>query len=282
MAPPLRGPYSTVATFAPTLLPEGTRNVYFESAAVIVTLILLGRYLEARAKGRTGDAIKGLLALAPDTALVERDGTITTLPFDAIRTGDILLIKPGERLAVDGTVLTGNSFIDESMITGEPLPVEKSPGDPVTGGTINDTGAPDLHRHRRGPRHHAGPHRGHGGRRPGRETADSGPCWTRSPPGSCPPSSLSPPSPVITWLTLGPDPALTFALVAAVAVLIIACPCAMGLATPTSIMVGTGRAAELGVLFRPGRRPANPSKRARCRAGQNRHSDRGPPGTHGI
>ncbi|MBV1868753.1 MAG: heavy metal translocating P-type ATPase, partial [Marinosulfonomonas sp.] len=133
--------YSSVATFAPAVLPALARNVYFESAAVIVVLILLGRLLESRAKGRTGDAIRHLVALAPETATVERDGNLQTVPIETIRTGEILHLKPGERLAVDGVVLSGHSYVDESMITGEPVPVEKGAEAPVVAGTINGTGA---------------------------------------------------------------------------------------------------------------------------------------------
>jgi copper ion binding protein len=133
--------YSTITTFAPSILPEGSRNVYFESAAMIVTLILLGRLLEARAKGRTGDAIRKLVALAPDTALVERDGVTQELPIDQVRLDDILHLKPGERLAVDGVVTSGRSYVDESMISGEPVPIEKSEGASVNAGTVNGSGA---------------------------------------------------------------------------------------------------------------------------------------------
>ncbi|MEE9388747.1 MAG: heavy metal translocating P-type ATPase [Paracoccaceae bacterium] len=243
--------YSTITTFAPTLLPVASRNVYFESAAVIVTLILLGRYLEARAKGRTGDAIKGLLALAPDTASVERGGDITILPLDAVRAGDIIHIKPGERLGVDGTVLTGQSYIDESMITGEAMPVEKTMGDAVTGGTINGTGALSyaataVGRDTMLARIVTMVEDAQGAKLPIQGLVDRITAWFV--PAVLVLALLT----VASWLIFGPDPALSFALVAGVAVLIIACPCAMGLATPTSIMVGTGRAAELGVLFRRG------------------------------
>ena len=243
--------YSTVATFAPTLLPEGTRNVYFESAAVIVTLILLGRYLEARAKGRTGDAIKGLLALAPDVARVERDERVVELPLEQVRTGDTLHLRPGERLAVDGTVLTGQSYVDESMITGEPVPGEKTAGDAVVGGTINGTGAltytaTAVGRDTMLARIVAMVEDAQGAKLPIQGLVDKITAWFV--PAVMAFATLT----VVGWLIFGPEPALTYALVAGVAVLIIACPCAMGLATPTSIMVGIGRAAELGVLFRRG------------------------------
>ena len=243
--------YSSVATFAPGLLPETARNVYFESAAVIVVLILLGRLLEARAKGRTGDAIRHLVALAPDTATVERDGNLQTVPIETIRTGEILHLKPGERLAVDGIVLSGHSYVDESMITGEPVPVEKRPEVSVVAGTINGTGALTYRATAVGrdtmlSRIVAMVEDAQGAKLPIQAQVDKITAWFV--PAVMGVATLT----VLAWLAFGPDPALTFALVAGVAVLIIACPCAMGLATPTSIMVGTGRAAELGVLFRRG------------------------------
>jgi len=243
--------YSTVTTFAPSLLPEASRQVYFEAAAVIVTLILLGRYLEARAKGRTGDAIKGLLALAPDTAMVERDGQVVELSLDQVREGDVLHLKPGERLAVDGTVLTGESYVDESMITGEPVPVEKTKGAQVTGGTINGTGALTYTATKVGrdtmlARIVAMVEDAQGAKLPIQAVVD------KITAKFVPVVMVFALATIVTWLIFGPTPALTFALIAGVSVLIIACPCAMGLATPTSIMVGTGRGAELGVLFRRG------------------------------
>lgn len=243
--------YSTVTTFAPAVLPEGSRNVYFESAAMIVTLILLGRYLEARAKGHTGDAIRGLLALTPDVALVEREGDVLDLPVDQVREGDILQVKPGARLAVDGVVISGQSFVDESMITGEPVPVEKTKDAPVTGGTVNGTGALRFRATKVGrdtmlARIVNMVEEAQGAKLPIQGLVDKITLWFV--PVVMGLAALT----CIAWLALGPAPALTYGLVAGVAVLIIACPCAMGLATPTSIMVGTGRAAELGVLFRKG------------------------------
>ena len=133
--------YSVVATFAPGVLPRGTANVYFEAAAVIVTLILLGRYLEARAKGRTSEAIKRLMGLQPKTARVQRNGDYEEIPLDQVRPSDLVLVRPGERIPVDGEVVDGASLVDESMISGEPLPVRKEPGDEVVGGTMNQTGS---------------------------------------------------------------------------------------------------------------------------------------------
>ncbi len=243
--------YSTVATFAPALLPETATAVYFESAAVIVTLILLGRLLEARARGRAGDAIRGLLALAPDTARVERDGTVSEISLSDIHAGDILHLRPGERIAVDGQVLTGASDIDESMLTGEPMPVSKSVGDAVTAGTVNGTGALTYRATAVGKdtvlaRIVAMVETAQGAKLPIQALVDRVTMWFV--PVVMGIAALT----VIAWLIFGPDPVLQYALVAGVSVLIIACPCAMGLATPTSIMVGSGRAAELGVLFRRG------------------------------
>ncbi|MBV1867614.1 MAG: copper-translocating P-type ATPase, partial [Marinosulfonomonas sp.] len=222
-----------------------------ESAAVIVVLILLGRLLEARAKGRTGDAIRHLVALAPDTATVERDGNLQTVPIETIRTGETLHLKPGERLAVDGIVLSGHSYVDESMITGEPVPVEKRPEASVVAGTINGTGALTYRATAVGrdtmlSRIVAMVEDAQGAKLPIQAQVDKITAWFV--PVVMAMAALT----VLAWLVFGPDPALTFALVSGVAVLIIACPCAMGLATPTSIMVGTGRGAELGVLFRRG------------------------------
>ena len=243
--------FSVVATFAPGLLPEGTRAVYFEAAAVIVTLILLGRYLEARAKGRTGAAIRKLLSLRPDTARVMRDGVLTEVPLDELRVDDVVHIKPGEKVAVDGEVIGGTSFVDESMITGEPVPSEKTVGTSVVGGTVNGAGALVVRATAVGEatalaRIVQMVEEAQGAKLPIQALVDRVTAWFV--PAVMVLAALT----VVTWLAIGPDPALGLALVAGVAVLIIACPCAMGLATPTSIMVGTGRAAELGVLFRKG------------------------------
>lgn len=243
--------YSVLATFAPQILPQGTANVYFEAAAVIVVLILLGRLMEARAKGRTGAAIRKLVGLQPKTARVERDGTTLDRPIAEIAVGDIVQIRPGERVPVDGDVLDGTSYIDESMITGEPVPVGKAKGDPVVGGTVNGTGALRIRAT------HVGAdsvlaqviemvEQAQGAKLPIQGLVDRITYYFV--PAVIGLAVLT----VAAWLFFGPTPALPLALVAGVSVLIIACPCAMGLATPTSIMVGTGRAAELGVLFRKG------------------------------
>ncbi len=243
--------YSLVVTFAPQLLPENARHTYFEAAAVVITLVFLGKYLEALAKGRASDAIRKLLGLSARTARVLREGTEREIPIDAVRPGDTVLVRPGEKIPVDGTVTGGASYVDESMITGEPMPVAKQPGDKVIGATINQTGAFRFTAEAVG--------------------ADTvlaqivrlvqGAQSAKLPIQSLADRVVAVFTPivlaialltVIVWLAFGPAPALTFALVNAVAVLVIACPCAMGLATPAAVMVGTGRAAELGVIFRRG------------------------------
>ena len=243
--------YSLVATFLPGLLPAGTVNVYYEAAAVIVTLILFGRWLEARAKGRTSEAIRRLVGLQPKTARVRRGAEVVELPVAELRTGDLVEVRPGERVPVDGTVTEGESWIDESMITGEPLPVAKTTGAQVTGGTVNQTGAFSFRATAVGEATMLSQiirmvEEAQGGKLPIQTLVDRVTLWFV--PAVMALSLLT----FALWLAFGPSPALTFALVNAVAVLIIACPCAMGLATPTSIMVGTGRGAELGVLFRKG------------------------------
>ncbi len=243
--------YSVVATFAPQVLPQGTANVYFEAAAVIVVLILLGRLLEARAKGRTGSAIRKLIGLQPKTARVEQDGKTVDLPIASIVAGNILQIRPGERVPVDAEVLDGTSYVDESMITGEPVPVSKTTGSEVVGGTVNGTGALRVRATRVGADTVLAQvirmvEQAQGAKLPIQGLVDR--ITHRFVPVVIAVAILT----VVVWLIVGPSPSLPLALVAGVSVLIIACPCAMGLATPTSIMVGTGRAAELGVLFRKG------------------------------
>lgn len=243
--------YSVVATFLPGLLPEGVRAVYFEAAAVIVVLILIGRWLEARAKGRTGAAIQALLGLQVRTARVVRGGDTVEVDVDALAVGDVILVRPGERIPVDGEVTEGSSNVDESMITGEPVPVQKAAGAAVTGGTVNGTGSLTFKAARVGSDTTLAQiirmvEEAQGAKLPIQGLVDRVTLWFV--PAVMVLSALT----VAVWLLFGPDPALTFALVAGVSVLIIACPCAMGLATPTSIMVGTGRAAEMGVLFRKG------------------------------
>ena len=243
--------YSVVATFLPGLLPDAVRAVYFEAAAVIVVLILLGRFLEARAKGRTGAAIQKLLGLQVRTARVLRDGDSVEVSVDDLAQGDIITVRPGERIAVDGEVVEGSSHVDEGMLTGEPVPAEKSPGDAVTGGTVNGAGSLNFRATRVGADTTLSQiirmvEEAQGAKLPIQGLVDRITLWFV--PAVMSAAVLT----VLVWLIFGPSPALTLALVAGVSVLIIACPCAMGLATPTSIMVGTGRAAEMGVLFRKG------------------------------
>ncbi|MGJ8546372.1 MAG: heavy metal translocating P-type ATPase [Sulfitobacter sp.] len=244
--------YSTVALFAPGLLPEGARAVYFEAAAVIVTLILLGRWFEARAKGQTGQAIARLVGLQPKTARVSRaGGAAQDIAVADIVVGDVLHLRPGERIAVDGTVREGTSFVDESMISGEPVPVEKSPGDGVIGGTVNSTGALRFEATRVGRDMMLAQiiklvEDAQGARLPIQSLVNKITLWFV--PAVMAIAALA----VLGWVIWGPSPVLGHALVAGVSVLIIACPCAMGLATPMSIMIGTGRAAQMGVLFRQG------------------------------
>ncbi|WGV17195.1 heavy metal translocating P-type ATPase [Fuscovulum ytuae] len=238
--------YSTVVTFAPALVPEASRAVYFEAAAVIVVLILLGRFLEARARGRAGAAIARLVGMQPRQARLE-DGT--EVPVAALVPGMRVLVRPGERVAVDGVVVSGASAVDEAMLTGEPVPVAKGTGDAVTGGTVNGTGALVVEVRAVGAatvlsRIVAMVEEAQGTKLPVQAVVDRVTLWF---------------VPVVMgiavlafagWMIAGQGVAA--ALVAGVSVLIIACPCAMGLATPVSILVGTGRGAELGVLFRRG------------------------------
>ncbi|WP_449255074.1 heavy metal translocating P-type ATPase [Bosea sp. (in: a-proteobacteria)] len=243
--------YSSVATFLPGLLPEGTALTYFESGAVIVTLILLGRWFEARAKGRTGAAIRSLIALQPKTARVLREGRETDIPVEEVRPGDSVILRPGERVPVDGEVTEGTSFVDESMITGEPAPVRKEAGSLVTGGTVNGSGALAFTARKVGADTLLAQivrtvQAAQGAKLPIQAAVDRITLWFV--PAVMGVALVT----FLVWLFFGPSPALSYALVNAVAVLIIACPCAMGLATPTSIMVGTGRGAELGILFRQG------------------------------
>ena len=243
--------YSLVATFAPALLPPGTVNVYYEPAAVIVTLILVGRWLEARAKGRTSQAIQRLIGLQAKTARVRRDGGSVDIPIAEVAPGDVIELRPGERVPVDGDVIEGESYVDESMITGEPVPVEKSAGATIVGGTVNQTGALALRATAVGADTMLAQiirmvESAQGAKLPIQALVDRVTMWFV--PAVIAVALLT----FVIWFSFGPSPALTFGLVNAVAVLIIACPCAMGLATPTSIMVGTGRGAESGVLFRKG------------------------------
>ena len=243
--------FSLVATFMPQLLPEGTVHVYYEAAAVIVSLILLGRYFEAKAKGRTSQAIQHLIGMQAKTARIHRDGQIIEVPVAEVSSNTIVEIRPGERIPVDGEVIEGHSYIDESMITGEPVPVAKQIGNQVVGGTINQNGTLNIRATAIGEASVLAQiirmvEQAQGSKLPIQALVDKVTMWF------VPAVMLLAALTFIVWFIFGPEPTLTFGLVNAVAVLIIACPCAMGLATPTSIMVGTGRGAEMGVLFRKG------------------------------
>lgn len=243
--------YSVVATFLPSLLPQNTVHVYFEAAAVIVTLILLGRLLEAQAKGKTSAAIQRLVGLQAKTARVKRADQWVDVPISEVQPGEVLEVKPGERIAVDGVVVSGSSYVDEAMITGEPMAVFKQAGSQLTGATINQNGRLEFKATAVGEATVLAQiirmiSEAQGAKLPIQTAVDKVTQWF------VPVVMLLAVMTFVFWYLLGPEPKLTYALVNAVAVLIIACPCAMGLATPTSIMVATGRGAEMGVLFRKG------------------------------
>ena len=247
--------YSLVATIAPGVFPAsfgemGSRPaVYFEAAAAIVTLVLLGQVLELRARSRTGAAIRALLDLAPKTARVIRDGNDVDIPLDQVRVGDPLRVRPGEKVPVDGIVLEGRSSVDESMVTGESVPIEKSPGDRVIGATVNTSGSFIMRAERVGSETLLSQivqmvSQAQRSRAPIQRLADKVAGWFV--PTVIAVAVLT----FIAWALLGPEPHFAHAIVNAVAVLIIACPCALGLATPMAIMVGTGRGAHAGVLIK--------------------------------
>jgi P-type Cu+ transporter len=243
--------YSAVVTLAPGLFAAGRAAVYFDTSALIITLILLGRLLEARAKGRTNEAIKKLAGLQAKTARVEREGDELDVPLEDVLVGDVVVVRPGEKVPVDGRVVSGGSAVDEAMITGESIPVTKREGDEVIGATVNKTGSFRFRATRVGGETALAQimrmvEEAQGSKAPIQRLADRI-------------SAVFVPAVIgvaavtfLVWLMFGPAPALTFALLNTVAVLIIACPCAMGLATPTSIMVGTGKGAESGILIRGG------------------------------
>src|SRR5438876_3797151 len=248
--------YSVAATVAPGLFPESFRahggevGLYFEAAAVITVLVLPGQVLELRARSRTSSAIKALLNLAPPTARrIRPDGTEEDVPLEAVQVGDQLRVRPGERVPVDGVVVEGTSAVDESMVTGEPIPVEKTPGSRVVGGTVNGTGSFVMRAERVGSetllaRIVQMVAEAQRSRAPIQRLADQVSAWFV--PTVVGIAALA----FIAWSVWGPEPRMAYALVNAVAVLIIACPCALGLATPMSIMVGTGRGALAGVLVK--------------------------------
>jgi Cu+-exporting ATPase len=235
--------------FPPSFTANGKVGIYFEAAAIITVLVLLGQVLELRARSKTGSAIRALLDLAPNTARVVRDGEERDVPLDDVQKGDHLRIRPGEKVPVDGRVIEGRTNIDESMITGEPIPVEKTNGDRVTGGTVNQTGSIIIEAERVGSETVLSQivemvAQAQRSRAPIQGLADKVASWFV-------PAVIG--IAVITfaiWALVGPEPRFAYAIVNAVAVLIIACPCALGLATPMSIMVGVGRGAQAGVLIK--------------------------------
>ncbi|MCA9756100.1 MAG: copper-translocating P-type ATPase [Candidatus Eisenbacteria bacterium] len=249
--------YSTVATFFPGLFPpeirghHGTPPLFYDGATAIVALILMGRLLEARARGRTGSAIRGLLALRPEEARVERDGEVIVVSPEDVRIGDTFLVRAGDRVPVDGEVIDGESYLDESMLTGEPFPVQKTAGARIVGGTLNQTASLRARATEIGAdtvlaRIIRMVEEAQGSKAPIQRLADKI-------------AAVFVPTVVaiatlagLLWLAFGPDPAPIYALIVFISVLIIACPCALGLATPTAIIVGTGRGAEKGVLIKNG------------------------------
>ncbi len=245
--------YSVVATFFPSFI-SGTGlelAVYYDASATIIALILLGRFLEARAKGRTSEAIRRLMDLQARTARVLRDGRELDLAIDEVRVGDMVVVRPGERIPVDGVVEEGRSAVDESMLSGEPLPVEKGPGDEVTGATVNGTGSFRLRVTRVGSDTVLAQiirlvEEAQGSKAPIQRMADK--VAAVFVPVVISMAAVT----FLVWLLAGPEPSFNFALINFVAVLVIACPCALGLATPTAIMVGTGKGAEMGVLIKGG------------------------------
>ena len=241
--------YSLVVTIAPGALPEDLREVYFEAVGVILTLILLGRLLEARAKAGTGEAIRKLIGLQARTARVVEDGQEREVPVEEVRIGDVVVVRPGEKVPVDGEIIEGRSSIDESMVTGEPIPATKGPGETVVGATINQTGAFRFRATRVGKDTMLAQivklvEQAQASKAPIQRLADLVASYF------VPAVIFIAIATFVLWFDFGPSPALTFGLVSAVSVLIIACPCALGLATPLSIMVGTGKGAEHGVLIR--------------------------------
>ncbi|WBP85112.1 heavy metal translocating P-type ATPase [Kitasatospora cathayae] len=241
--------YSLLVTLAPGLLPSEVREVYFEAVGVILTLILLGRLLEARAKAGTGEAIRALLGLQARTARVIRDGTEAEIPVEDVAVGDEVVIRPGEKVPVDAEVISGSSAVDESMVTGEPMPVTKHPGDTVIGATVNGTGSLRVRASKIGADTMLAQiirlvRQAQASKAPIQRLADAVSAYF------VPAVIAIAIATFAIWFTVGPSPAFTLALVSAVAVLIIACPCALGLATPLSIMVGTGKGAQAGILIR--------------------------------
>ncbi len=248
--------YSLVAFLLPGIFPPAFHNahgqvgVYFESAAVIVTLVTLGDFLDMRARRRTGAALQALLGLTPNTARrIAADGSETDVPLDEVQAGDVLRVRPGEKLPVDGVVIEGRSHVDESMLTGEPMPVAKQPDDLLAGGTVNQDGALTMRARKVGGQTMLAQivalvAKAQRSKAPLQRVADQVAVWFV--PGVVAVAVLA----FVVWALVGPDPRAAHALIAAVSVLVIACPCALGLATPISIMVASGRGAQHGVLFK--------------------------------
>ena len=243
--------FSGVVTLAPALIPEASRAAYFESAAVVITLVLLGKLLEARAKGRAGEAIRRLIDLAPKTATALREGRQEEIGVEQVRPGDLVLVRPGEKIPVDAEVVEGASHVDEAMISGEPIPVAKGPGASVVGASVNGAGALTIRATKVGADAMLAQilrsvEQAQAAKLPIQGVIDK--VTGVFVPIVMAIAALT----FLAWMLVGPEPRLAHAVTAAVAVLVVACPCAMGLATPISIMVATGKAAELGVLVRRG------------------------------
>jgi Cu+-exporting ATPase len=241
--------YSVVVTVAPTLLPADLREVYFESVGVILTLMMVGQLLEAKARLGTGQAIRTLIGLQPKTARVIRDGVEIELPVEEVRVGDLVVVRPGEKIPVDGQVTEGRSTVDESMVTGEPMPVTKQSGDTVIGATINQTGSFTFRATRVGAETMLAQivqmvEQAQASKAPIQRIADLAASF------AVPGVIFVAVTAFVGWFVWGPEPAFIYALVSAVSVLIIACPCALGIATPISITVSTGMGAQHGILIR--------------------------------
>ena len=251
--------YSLLATVAPNTLPEDVREVYYEVVSFIITIILLGRLIEARARAGTGDAIRALVELAPRTARVLRGGVEVEIVIDDVVPGDEIVVRPGGKVPVDGVIVRGHSTLDESMVTGESVPVDKADGDAVIGATINTTGAFTMRATKVGADTMLAQivklvQEAQSSKAPIQRVADLVAGYF------VPAAVFIAIAAFVIWFVAGPDPSLTFGLVAAVSVLIIACPCALGLATPLSIMVGTGKGARAGVLIRSAEAPETAHK----------------------